>query len=76
MIRGMKLVHLKRACRIFAVSERTFRRWIHRGIIRAKKVGGRWYTTEEAINELLSVHPSDDDGPSVKAKRILKQFGI
>lgn len=45
-----RLVAAGIAARELGVARRTVVRWIRRGVLRGRRVGGRWYAYRDAVN--------------------------
>ena len=49
----IKLYDVQEIARIFDMTPQSVRKYFKEGRIKARKVGTRWYVTEEAIREFL-----------------------
>jgi|LSQX01.1.fsa_nt_gb excisionase family DNA binding protein len=54
---NIKLFSLKELSETLSVSDVTLRSYISKGNLKARKVGGKWYVSEEALREYFN--PND-----------------
>ena len=50
---GMKVYNLDEVAKILKIHKATVRAYIKKGRLKAKKVGGRWMVTDEALKNLF-----------------------
>lgn len=60
---NIKLFSLKELSETLSVSDVTLRSYISKGNLKARKVGGKWYVSEEALREYFN--PNDIKGINV-----------
>ena len=56
----IKLYDVQEIARIFDMTPQSVRKYFKEGRIKARKVGTRWYVTEEAIREFLLGEQTED----------------
>ena len=50
---GMKIYNLDEVAKLLHINKATVRAYIKKGMIEARKVGGRWMITDEALKKLF-----------------------
>ncbi len=56
----IKFYDVQEIARIFDMTPQSIRKFIREGRIKGRKVGTRWYVTEEAIREFLLGEQTED----------------
>jgi len=56
----IKLYDVQEIARIFDMTPQSVRKYFKEGRIKARKVGTRWYVTEEAMREFLLGEQTED----------------
>jgi len=51
VVGGLTLFDLKELSREIGITETTLRKYLREGKIRGKKIGTKWFVTEEALKE-------------------------
>lgn len=59
-IGDIKAYDVQEIARIFDMTPQSIRKFIREGRIKGRKVGTRWYVTEEAIREFLLGEQAED----------------
>ena len=65
-IGDIKIYSIRELSEALDVTPLTLRNYINQGKLKGRKVGGRWYVSEDSLREFFNGKPSDQEPATLK----------